>query len=235
MPDKKENKEKYEIEFVNANDKSNKGVLELLSTNKNVKVENVSDREFKEHKILDSCYKHDIPDFSAYFGNFLKNFFKPTKKDKEIKTTMQFFRSNKPNNRGSHISDFRVLVNNEQMPFSNLDQVDYFLTNYIGYVENHNKKKDDPTKITDPDLIKKKFFNKYEKEYSHFPAEVERILNIETNDANEKGTEFDKSKEKVDAAGAGGKPKRKGTQTKKNKQNGKKMKKQGKSKRNNKK
>ena len=234
MPDKKENKEKYEIEFVNANDKNNKGVLELLSNNKNVKVENVSDREFKEHKILDSCYKHDIPDFSAYFGNFLKNFFKPTNKDKEIKTTMQFFRSNKPNNRGSHISDFRVLVNNEQMPFSNLDQVDYFLTNYIGYVENHNKKKDDPTKITDPDLIKKKFFNKYEKEYSHFPAEIERILNIETDNTNENDKDS-KSQEKVDAAGAGGKPKRKGTQTKKNKQNGKKMKKQGKSKRNNKK
>ena len=234
MPGKKENKERYEIEFVNANDKNNKGVLELLSKNENVKVENVSDREFKEHKILDSCYKHDIPDFSAYFGNFLKNFFKPSKKDKEIKTTMQFFRSNKPNNRGSHISDFRVLVNNEQMPFSNLDQVDYFLTNYIGYVENHNKKKDDPTKITDPELIKKKFFNKYEKEYSHFPAEVERILNIETDNTNEKDKDS-KSQEKVDAAGAGGKPKRKGTQTKKNKQNGKKMKKQGKSTRNNKK
>ena len=41
------------------------------------------------------------------------------------------------------------------MPFSNLDQVDYFLSNYIGFVENEKKSDKDPTKIKDPNLIKK--------------------------------------------------------------------------------
>ena len=160
-------------------------------------------------------------DLSQYFGDFLKKLFKPTKKDREIKTTMQFFRSNKPNNRGSHISDFRVIVNNQQMPFSSLDQVDYFLTNYIGYVENHNKKKSDPTKITDPELIKKKFFNKYEKEYSHFPAEVERLFDSEKKQEDEEET--GKSNVKVEAAGAGGKGMKKHRRTKKRISNGKKL------------
>ena len=207
-------KEIYKIELF---DDKGEGIIQSLK-DKGVNVENISERKF-EGKLLDTCYKYDIPDLNQYFGDFLKNLFKPTKKDREIKTTMQFFRSNKPNNRGSHISDFRVIVNNQQMPFSSLDQVDYFLTNYIGYVENHNKKNSDPTKIKDPELIKKKFFNKYEKEYSHFPAEVERLFDSEK--VEEKET--DKNNEKVEAAGAGGKGKKKHRKTKKHVSNEKKI------------
>jgi len=213
---KKDDKEKeiYKIEIF---DDKGEGIIKSLEQ-KGVDVKNISDRKF-EGKLLDTCYKYDIPDLTVYFGDFLKNLFKPTKKDREIKTTMQFFRSNKPNNRGSHISDFRVIVNNQQMPFSSLDQVDYFLTNYIGYVENHNKKNSDPTKIKDPELIKKKFFNKYEKEYSHFPAEVERLFDSEKIE-DEKDN---KSINKVDAAGAGGKGMKKHRKTKKHVSNEKKI------------
>ena len=207
-------KEIYKIEIF---DDKGEGIIQSLK-DKGVNVENISERKF-EGKLLDTCYKYDIPDLNQYFGDFLKNLFKPTKKDREIKTTMQFFRSNKPNNRGSHISDFRVIVNNQQMPFSSLDQVDYFLTNYIGYVENHNKKNSDPTKINDPELIKKKFFNKYEKEYSHFPAEVERLFDSEKVEKKE----TDKNNEKVAAAGAGGKGKKKHRKTKKHVSNEKKI------------
>ena len=208
-------KEVYKIEIL---DDNGEGIIKSLK-DKGINVENISERKF-EGKLLDTCYKYDIPDLNQYFGDFLKNLFKPTKKDREIKTTMQFFRSNKPNNRGSHISDFRVIVNNQQMPFSSLDQVDYFLTNYIGYVENHNKKNVDPTKIKDPELIKKKFFNKYEKEYSHFPAEVERLFD---SDKIQKDDDRSESKVNVDAAGAGGKGMKKHRKTKKHLSNEKKI------------
>ena len=208
-------KEVYKIEIL---DDNGEGIIKSLK-DKGINVENISERNF-EGKLLDTCYKYDIPDLNQYFGDFLKKLFKPTKKDREIKTTMQFFRSNKPNNRGSHISDFRVIVNNQQMPFSSLDQVDYFLTNYIGYVENHNKKNVDPTKIKDPELIKKKFFNKYEKEYSHFPAEVERLFD---SDKIQKDDDTSENKVNVDAAGAGGKGKKKHRKTKKHISNEKKI------------
>ena len=168
-----------------------------MKKEKGINVNNISDRTF-ENKLLDSCYKYKIPDFSNFFGNILKNLFKPSKKDREIKTKLQFFKSNKPNNRGSYISDFRISVNNEEMPFSSLDQVDYFLTNYIGFVENEKKSDKDPTKIKDPELIKKKFFNKIEKEYSHFPAMIDRSIEENLNEDNNES-------KKVDAAGAGGK------------------------------
>ena len=84
------------------------------------------------------------------------------------------------------------------MPFSSLDQVDYFLTNYIGFVENEKKSDKDPTKIKDPELIKKKFFNKIEKEYSHFPAMIDRSIEENLNEDNNES-------KKVDAAEPGGK------------------------------
>jgi hypothetical protein len=189
-------KKEYKIEILDKN--KEEGVIKRLKKEKGVKIDDINDRTF-ENKLLDSCYKYEVPDFSTFFGNILKDLFKPSKKDREIKTKLQFFKSNKPNNRGSYISDFRILVNNEELPFSNLDQVDYFLTNYIGFVENEKKNDKDPTKITDPNLIKKKFFNKIEKEYSHFPAMIEKDLNDISVVDDEK---VDK---KVDAAGSGGK------------------------------
>jgi len=189
-PDKKE----YKIEILDKD--GEEGIIKKLKKEKGLKLSDISDRSF-EGKLLDSCYKYDLPDFSIFFENILKNLFKPNKKDKEIKTKLQFFKSNKPNNRGSYISDFRILVNNEEMPFSNLDQVDYFLSNYIGFVENEKKSDKDPTKIKDPNLIKKKFFNKIEKEYSHFPAVIE-------HDSNDTSKNDDKIEKKVDAASAGG-------------------------------
>ena len=190
-----DSKIEYKIEIT---DKDNaEGIINKLKKEKGINVNNISDRTF-ENKLLDSCYKYKIPDFSNFFGNILKNLFKPSKKDREIKTKLQFFKSNKPNNRGSYISDFRISVNNEEMPFSSLDQVDYFLTNYIGFVENEKKSDKDPTKIKDPELIKKKFFNKIEKEYSHFPAMIDRSIEENLNEDNNES-------KKVDAAGAGGK------------------------------
>jgi|TARA_Y100000992_G_scaffold302706_1_gene278629 hypothetical protein len=221
MSDKDTIREPYKKEFkIEIIDKdSEEGVIKRLKQEKGVKIDDISDRTF-ENKLLDSCYKYNIPDFSNFFGNILKDLFKPSKKDREIKTKLQFFKSNKPNNRGSYISDFRISVNNEEMPFSSLDQVDYFLTNYIGFVENEKKSDKDPTKIKDPELIKKKFFNKIEKEYSHFPAMIDRDIK-EDIDKEEKDTN---EKKKVDAAGAGGKSrkyKKRNNKSKKNKKTGK--------------
>uniref|UniRef100_A0A6C0F826 Uncharacterized protein n=1 Tax=viral metagenome TaxID=1070528 RepID=A0A6C0F826_9ZZZZ len=221
MSDKDTIREPYKKEFkIEIIDKdSEEGVIKRLKQEKGVKIDDISDRTF-ENKLLDSCYKYNIPDFSNFFGNILNDLFKPSKKDREIKTKLQFFKSNKPNNRGSYISDFRISVNNEEMPFSSLDQVDYFLTNYIGFVENEKKSDKDPTKIKDPELIKKKFFNKIEKEYSHFPAMIDRDIK-EDIDKEEKDTN---EKKKVDAAGAGGKSrkyKKRNNKSKKNKKTGK--------------
>lgn len=221
MSDKDTIREPYKKEFkIEIIDKdSEEGVIKRLKQEKGVKIDDISDRTF-ENKLLDSCYKYKIPDFSNFFGNILKDLFKPSKKDREIKTKLQFFKSNKPNNRGSYISDFRISVNNEEMPFSSLDQVDYFLTNYIGFVENEKKSDKDPTKIKDPELIKKKFFNKIEKEYSHFPAMIDRDI----KEVIEKEEKENNEKEKVDAAGAGGKSrkyKKRNNKNKKPKKSGK--------------
>ncbi len=210
-------KKEFKIEIIDKD--IEEGVIKRLKKEKGVKIDDINDRTF-ENKLLDSCYKYEIPDFSNFFGNILKDLFKPSKKDREIKTKLQFFKSSKPNNRGSYISDFRISVNNEEMPFSSLDQVDYFLTNYIGFVENDKKSDKDPTKIKDPELIKKKFFNKIEKEYSHFPAMIDRDIkeNIDTEEKE------NNEKKKVDAAGAGGKSrkyKKRNNKSKKNKKVGK--------------
>ena len=210
-------KKEFKIEIIDKD--IEEGVIKRLKKEKGVKIDDINDRTF-ENKLLDSCYKYEIPDFSNFFGNILKDLFKPSKKDREIKTKLQFFKSSKPNNRGSYISDFRISVNNEEMPFSSLDQVDYFLTNYIGFVENDKKSDKDPTKIKDPELIKKKFFNKIEKEYSHFPAMIDRDIKEDI----EKEEKDNNEKKKVDAAGAGGKSrkyKKRNNKSKKNKKVGK--------------
>ena len=221
MSDKDTIREPYKKEFkIEIIDKDiEEGVIKRLKKEKGVKIDDINDRTF-ENKLLDSCYKYEIPDFSNFFGNILKDLFKPSKKDREIKTKLQFFKSSKPNNRGSYISDFRISVNNEEMPFSSLDQVDYFLTNYIGFVENDKKSDKDPTKIKDPELIKKKFFNKIEKEYSHFPAMIDRDIKEDIDKEEKENNE----KKKVDAAGAGGKSrkyKKRNNKSKKNKKVGK--------------
>ncbi len=210
-------KKEFKIEIIDKD--IEEGVIKRLKKEKGVKIDDINDRTF-ENKLLDSCYKYEIPDFSNFFGNILKDLFKPSKKDREIKTKLQFFKSSKPNNRGSYISDFRISVNNEEMPFSSLDQVDYFLTNYIGFVENDKKSDKDPTKIKDPELIKKKFFNKIEKEYSHFPAMIDRDIKEDIDKEEKENNE----KKKVDAAGAGGKSrkyKKRNNKSKKNKKVGK--------------
>ena len=104
----KDNKEKeiYKIEIF---DDKGEGIIKSLEQ-KGVDVKNISDRKF-EGKLLDTCYKYDIPDLTVYFGDFLKNLFKPTKKDREIKPQMHF-RSNKPNK--SSVSYFGFPRNCEQ-------------------------------------------------------------------------------------------------------------------------
>ena len=97
-----DSKIEYKIEIT---DKDNaEGIINKLKKEKGINVNNISDRTF-ENKLLDSAINTKFLIFQI-FGNILKNLFKPSKKDREIKTKLQFFKSNKPNNRGSYISDF---------------------------------------------------------------------------------------------------------------------------------
>ena len=65
------NKE-YKIEIIDKD--SEEGVINRLKKEKGIKIDNISDRTF-ENKLLDSCYKYKLPDFSNFFGNSPSNFF----------------------------------------------------------------------------------------------------------------------------------------------------------------
>ena len=75
----------------------------------------------------------------------------------------RYYKTDKPNGKGTYISDFDIIVNNEVAPFTGLDQVDYFLKNYVGMIENEKLAKTNPKKKE-----RSYYFNKIETEIPHF-------------------------------------------------------------------
>jgi hypothetical protein len=64
--------------------------------------------------------------------------------DKKIKTTMKIYPYiGKSNNRkGYYIGNFKSVVNTDELPFTNFDQVDHMLYNLFGYVKNRKNPKE---------------------------------------------------------------------------------------------
>jgi hypothetical protein len=64
--------------------------------------------------------------------------------DKKIKTTLKIYPYiGKTNNRkGYYVGDLKTVVNTDELPFTNFDQVDHMLYNLFGYVKNGKNPRD---------------------------------------------------------------------------------------------
>ena len=118
---------------------------------------------------MNSCNKDDSQNTNNAFNEWLTDLFKPDQKSNDINTHLVFYTTKKPNNKGTHISDFDIIVENEEMPFTNLDRVDYFLSNYVKMIENERLSDEDPAKVD-----RSKFFNKIKKTFPHYSSKVAR-------------------------------------------------------------
>ena len=128
-----------------------------------------AEEEVKEKiENLNKCPEVELKTFTNTFNNWLIRTFKSDKKSNDIKTHITYYTAKKPNNKGTYISDFDIVVENEEMPFSSLDRVNYFLENYIGMIENERLAKGHPEKKD-----RSMFFNKIKKTIPHYTATVD--------------------------------------------------------------
>ena len=128
-----------------------------------------AEEEVKEKiENLNKCPPVELKNFTDTFNNWLIRTFKSDKKSNDIKTHITYYTARKPNNKGTYISDFDIVVENEEMPFSSLDRVNYFLENYIGMIENERLANGHPEKKD-----RSMFFNKIKKTIPHYSATVD--------------------------------------------------------------
>lgn len=128
-----------------------------------------AEEEVKEKiENLNKCPPVELKNFTDTFNNWLIRTFKSDKKNNDIKTHITYYTARKPNNKGTYISDFDIVVENEEMPFSSLDRVNYFLENYIGMIENERLANGHPEKKD-----RSMFFNKIKKTIPHYSATVD--------------------------------------------------------------
>jgi len=86
-----------------------------------------------EHELNDLKKKQCLPSLPEI--NFPDNSErKPTSKN--IKASLRVYPTVQPNSKGYHISNYAVVVDSEEYPFSTLDGVDYFLENLMKYIKN---------------------------------------------------------------------------------------------------
>ncbi len=142
---------------------------------------------------INLCPSFTLDSTKEYFKNLLKDSIRPDlkPKDKTITTELEFYRDVKPNSKGTYINDFNIKVNNEDMPFTSRDQVDYFLKNYVGMVENQKLIEQGNQDVKDP----KYFFNKIVRKIPHYPfdQDLEDIKKELTDDEKLKGGKLKKS------------------------------------------
>lgn len=117
---------------------------------------------------LNKCPEVELKTFTNTFNNWLIRTLKPDKKSNDINTHITYYTARKPNNKGTYISDFDIVVENKDMPFSSLDRVNYFLENYLGMIENEKLAKGHPEKKE-----RSIFFNKIKKTIPHYTATVD--------------------------------------------------------------
>ena len=147
---------------------SNQGIIHRLNGGKYDTNNQVEESVKEKLESLNQCSQPDIKDYTDTFNNWLVRTFRPDKKNNDINTHITYYTTKKPNNRGTYISDFDVVVENKKAPFSGLDTVNYFLSNYIGMIENEQLPDGDPNKKD-----KSIYFNKIKKTIPHYPAKIE--------------------------------------------------------------
>ena len=118
---------------------------------------------------LNSWNGPETAEIKTAFNEWLTELFKSDPKSNDINTHLVFYTTKKPNNRGTYISDFDIIVENEESPFTSTDQVDYFLSNYVKMVENERLSDGDPKKVD-----RSTFFTKIKKTFPHYSTKVKR-------------------------------------------------------------
>jgi hypothetical protein len=118
---------------------------------------------------LNSWNGPETAEIKTAFNEWLTELFKSDPKSNDINTHLVFYTTKKPNNRGTYISDFDIIVENEESPFTSTDQVDYFLSNYVKMVENERLPDGDPKKVD-----RSTFFTKIKKTFPHYSTKVKR-------------------------------------------------------------
>ena len=84
----------------------------------------------------------------------------------EPQVTIEIFGSEKANNEGFYINDYKIKTHNLDKTFSPNDQVEHFLKNVFGYIENEHKPKEEQQPKTN-------FFHAYKKTITIEPTEKE--------------------------------------------------------------
>ena len=80
--------------------------------------------------------------------------------------TIEIFGSEKANNEGFYINDYKITPHNLDKTFSPNDQVEHFLKNVFGYIENEHKPKNEQQPKTN-------FFHAYKETVTFEPTEKE--------------------------------------------------------------
>tara|TARA_B110000879_G_scaffold127271_1_gene167741 strand:- start:1531 stop:2157 length:627 start_codon:yes stop_codon:yes gene_type:complete len=111
------------------------------------------------------------------FTTFIERFNGENKKetDKSINANIKVYANKDKNSKGYSIYGYKVDVENQEYPFSNADEVNYFLENLIKKTENDTLKPDNKDKIVKqgPDS----FFTSYKVSIPLFPLKTENIKN----------------------------------------------------------
>ena len=84
----------------------------------------------------------------------------------EPQVTIEIFGSEDENSKGFYINDYKIKTHNLDKTFSPNDQVEYFLTNVFGYIENEHKPKDEQQP-------KENFFHSYKETVNIEPTKKE--------------------------------------------------------------
>jgi len=145
------------------------GGTKVLNKEDEKTIEKIQDKLITVDKCNNINVSLKLDAFSQWLIKFLK---RDDKKSMDIKTKVRYYIDKDVNNKGTHISDFDIIVDNESMPFTSLDQVDYFLKNYIDNVNNH--------RLDDSDAKKKDdsyYFQNIEKTIPFYPVRKQNIYN----------------------------------------------------------
>ena len=142
------------------------------------------------------CPDKEFLNAQNYFSRIFSSMLTPDDEDKTVNTEIRFYRDTKPNTKGTYIYDFDVRVNNKKKPFGSMDQVDYFLSNYVGFVENQRLIEKGDKGAKDP----KYYFNNILKVVPHYPANVppDYEEEEEKEELNKKGGKKHKSIKKFE-------------------------------------
>lgn len=114
------------------------------------------------------CLEDKAKEATDTFINSIVNFFK-TDEEKEkpefaMNSEVKIYADTKPNSKGHHIYDIKKSLDVSGLPYSNSDNVNHFLKNTLGFIQNQKLKDNNPKK-QDPNI----YFSAYIDEHKILP------------------------------------------------------------------